>query len=163
MLTFYVKVFRTSLFPNPLMDLVHVRCDDRYWSKILHSAIPTPIRHFKVKVTDLELLCRSFALKFLGPHCFQTLWWIWFMFGVMIDTGPKFYTVTSPPPYIRAATIHSPHDTVHIAILASQYDMYRDTLFRLEIISNCMRIILWSSPYFKVCLKWFTVICSIYL
>ena len=57
MLTFYVKVFRTLLFPNPLMDLVHVWCDDRYWSKILHSAIPTPIHDFKVKVTGLELLC----------------------------------------------------------------------------------------------------------
>ena len=57
LLTFYVKVFRTSLFPNPLMDLVHIWCDDRYWSKILHSAISTPIHDFKVKVMDLELLC----------------------------------------------------------------------------------------------------------
>ena len=32
-----------------------------------------PIHHFKVKVTDLELLCQSFVLKFIGPHCFQTL------------------------------------------------------------------------------------------
>ena len=45
----------------------------------------------------------------------------------------------------RAATIHSPHDTIRIAILASRYDTYRNTLFRLEIIGNCMRIILWSS------------------
>ena len=47
--------------------------------------------------------------------------------------------------FCRAATIHSPHDTIRIAILASRYDTYRDTLFRLEIISNCMRIILWRS------------------
>ena len=46
------------------MDLVHVCCDDRYWSKILPSAIPTPMHYFKVKVTDLELLFQSFALKF---------------------------------------------------------------------------------------------------
>ena len=45
----------------------------------------------------------------------------------------------------RAATICSLHDTIRITILASRYDIYRDTLFRLEIISNCMRIILWSS------------------
>ena len=45
-------------------------------------------------------------------------------------------------PSTRSATIHSPHDTMRIAILASRYDTYRDTLFRLEIISNCMRIIL---------------------
>ena len=28
---------------------------------------------------------------------------------------------------IRAELIHSPHDKVHIAILVSQYDTYRDT------------------------------------
>ena len=71
--SFALKFFRTSLFPNPMMDLVHVWYDDRYWSKILHSAIPTSIHHCKVMVTDLELLCQSFAIKFLGPHCFQTL------------------------------------------------------------------------------------------
>ena len=42
MLKFYIKVFRNSLFPNPLMDLV--------------------------------------------------------IFGMMIDTGPKFYSVPSYPP-----------------------------------------------------------------
>ena len=45
----------------------------------------------------------------------------------------------------RAATIHSPHDTIRIAILTSRYDTYRDTLFRLEIISKRMRILLWCS------------------
>ena len=53
----FVLVFRTSLFPNPMMDLVHIWYDDRYWSKILHSTIPTPIHDLKVKVTDLELSC----------------------------------------------------------------------------------------------------------
>ena len=57
MLKFYVKVLRTSLFPNPMMDLVHVWYDDRYWSKILCSTIYIPLHDLKVKVTDLELLC----------------------------------------------------------------------------------------------------------
>ena len=39
-------------------------------------------------------------LKFLGPHYFQTLWWTWFMFGMMIDIGLKLYTVPSPAPYM---------------------------------------------------------------
>ena len=98
MLKFCIKVFRTSLFPNPMMDFVHVWCDDRYWSNILHSTIPTPIHDLKVKVTDLELSCYSFTLKFLGPHCFQTLWYICFIFDMMIDAGPKFYVVRSPTP-----------------------------------------------------------------
>ena len=45
-------------------------CYDRYWSKILCSAIPNPILDLKVKVTDSELLCWSFILKFLVPHYF---------------------------------------------------------------------------------------------
>ena len=48
---FYVKVFRTSLFPNPLMDLVYIWYDG-YWSKILFSTIPTPMHDLRVKVTD---------------------------------------------------------------------------------------------------------------
>ena len=55
--SFTLKVFRTSLFPNLMMDLVHVWYDDGYWSKILQTTIPTPIHDLKVKVTDLELLC----------------------------------------------------------------------------------------------------------
>ena len=39
------------------MDLVYVWYDDRHWSKILLSTILTPMHDFKVKVTDLELLC----------------------------------------------------------------------------------------------------------
>ena len=35
----------------------------------------------------------SQMFKFLGPHYFQMLWCIWFMFGMMIDIGPKFYGV----------------------------------------------------------------------
>ena len=73
------------------MDLVHVWYDDGYWSKILHSTIPTPYM-------TLRSRSRIFMLKFLGPHYFQTLWWIWFMFGMMIDTGLKFYAVPSTLP-----------------------------------------------------------------
>ena len=52
----YIKVFRISLFPNPMMDLVHVWYDDRYWSKILRGSIPSPVHEIKVKVTHLEFL-----------------------------------------------------------------------------------------------------------
>ena len=42
-------------------------------------------------------------------------------------------------------------------------DTYRDTPVRLEIISNCMRIIQWCSPNFKVYLKWFSHIFNIHV
>ena len=56
MLKFSVKVSRTSLFLNPVIDLVNVCNDDRYWSKIQCSTIRTPIHDIKVNVTDLEFL-----------------------------------------------------------------------------------------------------------
>ena len=54
------------------------------------------IYNLKVKVTDSEFLCRSFTLKVLGPRYFQTQLCISFMFGMTIDTIPKFYRVPSP-------------------------------------------------------------------
>ena len=56
MLVFF-KVFKTSLFPNLTKDSVHLWYGDTYWSKILHSAIPTTLGHIKVKATDLEFSC----------------------------------------------------------------------------------------------------------
>ena len=53
----FVKVFKTSLFPSLITDLLHLWYDDTYWSKILHSTIPTTLGHVKVKVTDLEFSC----------------------------------------------------------------------------------------------------------
>ena len=39
------------------MDLVDTLPEFRYWSKILHCAIPYPLSDLDVKVTDLEILC----------------------------------------------------------------------------------------------------------
>ena len=54
MLKFFLKVFRTSLFPNPLMDLVHVWYDHRYWSKILRGTIPTPVHTIRSRSQTLK-------------------------------------------------------------------------------------------------------------
>ena len=82
------------------MDLVHALYDDRYWSKILRSTIPNRvhdlhIHDLKVKVMDLEFHNKNFTLKSLGPQYFQTLLLISFMFGMVIDNGPKFYGTIS--------------------------------------------------------------------
>ena len=47
MLKFYIKVFRTSLFPNPVMDLIHVLYSDRYWSKIF--GVPSPLLYMTLR------------------------------------------------------------------------------------------------------------------
>ena len=49
-----------------------------YWSKILYSTIPT-----SYTTSGLEFLYSSFTLKVLGPHYLQTLWWVWFIYGVL--------------------------------------------------------------------------------
>ena len=97
MLKFYVKVFRTSLFPNPMMDLVHVRYDDEYWSKIVHSTIPTPIHDLKVK--DLALLCLSFTLKFFKTSLFPNL---------MMDLVHVWYDGRYWSKFV-CSIIHTPH------------------------------------------------------
>ena len=57
MLKFLLKVFKTTLFPDMITDLIHLWYEDIYWSKILRITIPTIQGHVKVKVTDLELSC----------------------------------------------------------------------------------------------------------
>ena len=51
----FVKVLKTSLFPNLITDLIHLWYDDTYWSKSLCSTIPTALG--RVKVTDLAFSC----------------------------------------------------------------------------------------------------------
>ena len=80
MLKFYVKVISKHCD-----YLVHVWYDDRYWSKILCSTIPTPVHDLKVKVRALDFLCKSSVLKFLQCTFLHSLCWIWFMFGLLID------------------------------------------------------------------------------
>ena len=93
MLKVYVKVFRTSVFPNPLMDFVHVCYDDRYWSKLLCSTIPTPQHDLKVKVTDFML---KFCVKVFTMSLFPTL----VMYLVQVWCGDRYwskiYLVPSP-------------------------------------------------------------------
>ena len=44
------------------VDTLHV---GRYWSEVLCCTIMTHLGDLEVKVTDLEILCLSFWLKFL--------------------------------------------------------------------------------------------------
>ena len=97
MLKFYVKAFRSSLFPNPVVYLFHVWYDDRCWSKILCSTILNPVHDFNVKVTDLEFLYWSLCLSFYNIcfcEAFDGLIHVWH--GYLIETGPKFYMVPFP-------------------------------------------------------------------
>ena len=94
------KVFKTSLFQNPLMDFVYIWYDDRYLSKILFSTIPTPMHDLKVKVTDLELFMLTFYVKVFRTSSFPNP--LMDLVHVWCDdrSGPKFNTVPSPPPYM---------------------------------------------------------------
>ena len=47
------------------MGLIHVRHGDKNWSKMFCGIIPNLVHDLKVKVKDLEVLCKSFVLFFL--------------------------------------------------------------------------------------------------
>ena len=57
MLRFLVKVFISLYLLNMLMDQVDTLQVDRYWPQVLSLAIMTHLDDYKVKVTDLEILC----------------------------------------------------------------------------------------------------------
>ena len=58
---------------------------------------PCPILDLKGQGRGLKI----FMLKFLGPYYFQTLWWIWFMFCMMIGKGPSC-NITTPVHDLKA-------------------------------------------------------------
>ena len=53
---FILKCFKSSYFPNQMIDLVHIWNDNRCRSKVLFIITPTYVYDLKVKVTDLEVL-----------------------------------------------------------------------------------------------------------
>ena len=65
MLKFLVKVFMTLYLLKLWMDQVDTLHVGRYWSEVLCCTIMTHLGDLEVKVTDLEILCLSFWLKFL--------------------------------------------------------------------------------------------------
>ena len=87
-----LKFFKTSYFPNCMMDFVHIWYDDRYSSQVFIQQYPAHAYDLTVKVTNLK----KFILKFFKSSYIQTLQWILFIFGMMIDTGPKFYSAMPP-------------------------------------------------------------------
>ena len=86
MLKFCVKVFRTSLFPNPMLHLVHVWCDDRYWSKILRSTIPTPLHDFNAKVTGLHKVLGQSGSKLVSTATRNS----WLIMGKCVGQDSTF-------------------------------------------------------------------------
>ena len=82
--TFTFKFFKSLYFPDHLINLVHVWYDDRYSSKVLFSNKPA---HY-LKVMDLDI----FNVKDFQELIFSKIRWILFIFGMMIDTVPKFYS-----------------------------------------------------------------------
>ena len=65
MLKFLVKVFMSLYLLKLWIDQVDTLHVGRYWSEVLCCTIMTHLGDLEVKVTDLEILCLSFRLKFL--------------------------------------------------------------------------------------------------
>ena len=57
-------------FFNPWMDLADALPDARYWSEVLCCTITTHISDLEVKVTDFEILSKSFWLKIFEVYIF---------------------------------------------------------------------------------------------
>ena len=65
MLKFLVKVFMSLYLLKLWMDQVDTLLVGRYWSEVLCCTFMTHLGDLEVKVTDLEIFCESFWLKFL--------------------------------------------------------------------------------------------------
>ena len=55
---------------------------------------PSPTPGLEDKVTDLEFSCWYCTIYL------QTLSWIWFIYGMLIDTGLNIFSVANPPGHV---------------------------------------------------------------
>ena len=76
MLKFSLKFFKYSFFPNLITDLIHLWYDDTYWSKILHSTIPTNLgqgQDHRLRIFMLKFYVEVFRLGMLRcKHSFYS-------------------------------------------------------------------------------------------
>ena len=71
-----IKVSNSSYIPDYLMDLFIIGISlvyNWYQSEVLFNNTLIHTYDLKAKVTNLECLCQSFALKLLTVHIFQTI------------------------------------------------------------------------------------------
>ena len=105
----FIKVFKTSLFPNLITDLIHLWYDDTYWSKILHSSTPTP-RSGQGQGQGHRL--RIFILKF-----YAKVFRISLLLNQIMDLVPIWYhdrywsKVLSAPSALMMVTLRSRSQT----------------------------------------------------
>ena len=119
MLASYTKVFKISLFPNPLIDLFHFWYDDTYLFKILFSTISTPRHDLKVKVTDLEFLLLKSYVK---------------VFRTSLFLNPVMYFFHPQNGVLGGYTVFSisviPSFRQHLRVLLYNFDSFCPILFK---------------------------------
>ena len=78
------NVFKTSFFPNHMMDLVYIWYNNRYRSKGFQTRSMT----LRSRSQTLKILHKIFTTNF-----FQHNDLVWFIFCMMIDIGIELYSV----------------------------------------------------------------------
>ena len=74
------------------MDMIHVS----HLSKSLCGALPIPVHDLKVKVTDLEFLCKSFVFKFLQFKFLHSLASLKLMDLTHVWLGDRYWSIPTP-------------------------------------------------------------------
>ena len=135
-----LKVFRTSLFPNPVMYLVHAWYDDRCWYKILLSTIPNSLHEevtdiiFLLKVTDIIFLLKVKDIIFMLKFYIK-------VFRTSLFPNPVMYLV------------HVWYDDRYL-ILDQSFTQYHPHLYMTLTIFYLVDyaiLINWTSPFFNWC------------
>ena len=111
----YVFLMLPVAFPIRWINLFYVHLIPFHFIPFYYIPIPHPHPHPILAPTHAST---HPSIRHPGPHYFQILWWIWFMFGMMIDIGPNFYTVPSPPPYM---SLRSRSRTIMLKFLGPHY------------------------------------------
>ena len=91
------KVYKISLHPNLMLDLVNIWYDDRYWSGILSALSPPLLLTLRSRSQTYDFHSKVFALKVYKISLLPNRMMDLVLIGMMIDVSVKFLTAASPP------------------------------------------------------------------
>ena len=91
--SFYVKVYKTSYFEDPLMDFIHIWHDGRYSSKVFIGTIPTPgvTCRSRSRTSNFHKNVKIFVFKFIYLY-HQDPCGISFIFDILLYIGLESYS-----------------------------------------------------------------------
>ena len=119
----FVKVFKTTLNPNLVTDLIHLLYDDTYWSTFLRSTNPQHPRSCQGQEHRLRILMLKFYTKVFR---------ISLLLNYTMDLVPIWYKDRYCPPSPPPPHTHTHTHPSHVKIKVTDLEFSRNKMCNIR-------------------------------